>query len=125
MLGLVGERCSRCGNPFTRTPLLYPVRHKDYAHDRAIASQWDLLKNGLKNAFMITIFGYSGPKTDQEAISAMSQAWGMSDDRSMEQTAFITLQTEDEITEAWRDFIHSQHYEVQNDFFSLLAVWCG
>jgi hypothetical protein len=97
--------------------LLYPVRHKDYAHDPAIASQWDFLKYGLKNAFMITIFGYSGPKTDQEAISAMRQAWGTPDDRSMEQTAFITFQTEDEITEAWSEFIHTHHYERQDDFY--------
>jgi len=74
--GMAGANCSRCGQPFDRTPLLYPVRHKNYANDKAIASQWELLKHGFRNAFMITIFGYSGPKTDQEAIAAMREAWG-------------------------------------------------
>jgi hypothetical protein len=118
VLGVAGVRCRHCGKLFTRTPLLYPVRHKNYARDPAIASQWDLLKFGFKNAFMITIFGYSGPKTDQEAIGAMQQAWGTPKDRHMEQTAFITLQTEDEIKQAWKDFIHTHHYEVQSDFYN-------
>jgi hypothetical protein len=47
----------------------------------------------------------------------MQQAWGTPDNRSMEQTAFITLQTSDEINEAWKDFIHTHHYEVQSDFY--------
>ncbi|MGD1037368.1 MAG: hypothetical protein ABR878_09255 [Roseiarcus sp.] len=44
VMGLAGGRCTHCGNPFTRMPLLYPVRHKDYAQNPAIASQWALLK---------------------------------------------------------------------------------
>lgn len=115
--GLFGAACSHCGNPFKRTDLLYPVRHKNYADDPAIASQWELLKWALKGAFMITIFGYSGPKTDAEAIAAMSEAWGSPDDRRMEQTAFITLQDEDEVRDAWSDFILSHHYEVQSNFY--------
>jgi hypothetical protein len=115
--GLAGGRCSQCGKPFTRTPLLYPVRHKDYASNPAIASQWGLLKYGFENAFMITIFGYSGPKTDQEAIRAMQQAWGIPGNRPMEQTEFITRQTDKEISEAWSDFFHTHHYDVQDDFY--------
>lgn len=118
VLGVVPARCSQCGEPFRRTPLLYPVRHKNYADDAAIASQWALLKWGFKNAFMITIFGYSGPKTDQEAVSAMSEAWGNVHDRAMEQTAFITLQTDDDVSGAWDQFIHTHHYEVQSDFYN-------
>ena len=113
--GLTGQLCRHCGEPLVRTPLLYPVRHKNYAKEFAIASQWSLLKRSFKSAFMITIFGYSGPRTDQEAISAMQEAWGTPDDRSMEQTAFITLQNDDEISAAWKGFIHTHHYEVQSD----------
>lgn len=116
-LGIAGARCTQCGEPFTPTPILYPVRNKNYAHSPAIASQWELLRYGMQNAFMFTIFGYSGPKTDREAIAAMSEAWGGVSDRQMEQSAFITFQTADEITEAWDKFIHTHHYEVQRDFF--------
>jgi hypothetical protein len=65
---------------------------------------------------MFTIFGYSGPKTDQEAIKAMQEAWGSKYDRNMEQTEFITHQSEKEINDAWERFIHSHHYEVHDDF---------
>lgn len=117
VMGLVGGTCRHCGKPFAPTPLLYPVRNKDYAASPAIASQWELLKFGFRNSFMITIFGYSGPKTDKEAISAMSQAWGSPHERAMEQTAFITRQSGDEISDAWDNFIHTHHYEVQSDFY--------
>lgn len=115
--GLVGAQCSRCGFPFLKTPILYPVGQKNYAANAAISRQWDLLRSGMKEAFMFTIFGYSGPKTDQEAIELMSEAWGGADSRVMEQAAFITLQSENEIDEVWSKFIHTHHYEIHRDFF--------
>ncbi|MBX4389541.1 hypothetical protein K4H03_26045, partial [Mycobacterium tuberculosis] len=69
-------------------------------------------------AFMFTIFGYSGPNTDQEAIALMSGAWGGAINRAMEQAAFITFQSEDEIRAAWSDFIHTHHWEMERDFFA-------
>ena len=115
--GIAGNRCSCCGAKLRRTPLLYPVRHKDYSADPAIAAHWALFRSCLEDAFMLTVFGYSGPKTDAEAIAAMSGAWGSVDQRAMEQTAFITLQTDEEISAAWDRFIHTHHYETQRDFF--------
>lgn len=116
-LGFVGANCSQCGRPFARTPLLYPVGQKDYAKHKAIGSQWEFLQNCLRQAFMITVFGYSGPKTDKEAIDLMRGGWGKSDSRSFEQTEFITRQTEREVNDSWSDFIHSHHYEVHDDFY--------
>lgn len=115
--GDVGGRCSRCGNPFVRAPLLYPIKKKNYADNQFIAAEWAALKRGLKEAFMITIFGYSGPKTDREAIAAMSEAWGTPDDRNLEQTSFITVQDEEEVRGNWNRFIHSHHYEIDSDFY--------
>jgi hypothetical protein len=117
LVGLVGHHCPHCGKALTKTRLLYPVRHKNYAENWGISSQWELLKRNLRDAFMITVFGYSGPKTDQEAIEAMRGAWGPTATRSMEQTAFINRQSPDEIRSAWSDFIHTHHYEVQSDFY--------
>jgi len=107
--------CSRCGRPFQRAPLLYPIGKKDYASHQFIASEWSELEQNLKHAFMFTIFGYSAPKTDAEAIVAMSKAWGRPEERNLEQTAFITLDSN--IGKRWRSFIHSHHYEVQSDFY--------
>lgn len=116
-VGLAGGDCKHCRNPLTRTPLLYPVRHKNYASNPAITWDWNFLKQILNDCFMLTIFGYSGPKTDAEAMSAMGQAWGDPTGRNMEQTAFITLQSEEELIEAWSGFIHSHHYEVHSSFY--------
>src|SRR5262249_16605247 len=54
----------------------------------------------------------------QEAIAAMSGAWGGKSGRAMEQTAFITIQTEEEVNNNWEAFIHTHHYEVHADFYS-------
>ena len=115
--GLAEAFCRKCREPFSRVPLLYPVKKKNYAEDIFIREQWKRLKWGFENAFMITIFGYSAPKTDQEAIAAMTAAWGDKYKRSMEQTSFITIKSDDEVCQAWDEFIHTHHYEVQNDFF--------
>jgi len=119
---LAGKRCRKCGEIYKRVQLLYPIKKKNYAEDFFIANEWKLLKWGFENAFMITIFGYSGPKTDQEAIDTMKKAWGDKYQRSMEQTAFITIQEEDEISKNWDSFIHTHHYEVHADFYD---SWIG
>ena len=115
--GLAGSPCARCGERFVSTPLLYPIKNKNYAGDQFIANEWKILDWGFKNAFMMTIFGYSGPKTDQEAITAMKNAWGDKNQREMEQTAFITIENEEQICENWDPFIHTHHYEVRSDFY--------
>jgi hypothetical protein len=115
--GDAGGYCRRCGGLFERAPLLYPIQKKNYTDDEFIAAEWTALKRGFKDAFMITIFGYSGPKTDEEAIAAMSSAWGTPDERNLEQTSFITIQDDEEIRTNWDKFIHSHHYETHSDFY--------
>jgi len=58
--GLSGMRCQKCGMTYRRSPLLYPIKKKNYAQNQFIASQWNQLKRGFQKAFMITIIGYSG-----------------------------------------------------------------
>ncbi|MEO9276272.1 MAG: hypothetical protein ABI340_00620, partial [Nitrososphaera sp.] len=115
--GVAGMKCTKCGLPYTRSPLLFPIKKKNYTENTFISNQWKILKKGFQNAFMITIFGYSGPKTDVEAISAMQEAWGHQDDRRLEQTTFITTQSEESVHKNWQSFIHSHHYEVNHDFY--------
>ncbi len=109
-------RCGKCGNQFQRTRLLYPIRNKDYASDPFVSNEWQRLRRGFESAFMITIFGYSGPKTDEEALKTMKGAWGDVNDRSLEQTSFITLDSEDEIVATWEEFIHTHHYDINAEF---------
>lgn len=115
--GLLNRNCTKCQQPFQRTPLLYPIKKKNYSKDPFIAQEWERLKWGFENGIMITIFGYSGPKTDVEAISAMKSAWGDVKKRQFEQTHFITTRNEDEVIENWKEFIHTHHYTVYNNFY--------
>jgi len=115
--GVFGRKCSKCGKDLVRTRLFYPIRKKDYAQTLFIENEWRRLEQGFTNAFMITIFGYSGPKTDEEAIAAMKKAWGDKIDRNMEQTAFITTQKENQVIKNWEPFIHTHHYEIDEDFY--------
>lgn len=115
--GVNGNVCSRCRRPLKPTPLLYPIGQKRYSDDESISAQWSLLRSGLSDAFMITVFGYGAPKSDMEAVSLMREAWGDLDSRNLEQTEFITRDAEAVIKETWRDFIFSHHYDVTDDFY--------
>jgi hypothetical protein len=117
VVGNATAKCSRCGESFTRVPLLYPIKRKNYAENEFISSEWELFKYALREAYMITIFGYSGPKTDQEALSAMSTAWGPVAKRELEQTCFITIQAEQEVLQNFEKFVHSHHCEFNRDFY--------
>ncbi|WP_152034606.1 hypothetical protein [Paracidovorax avenae] len=72
----------------------------------------------LKRAYLVTIFGYSAPKTDVEAIALIKDAWGTIEERNLEDFEFIDICDEDSLIASWQEFIHSHHYQVHKDFFS-------
>ncbi len=120
VLGLKGNRCSRCKQRLTPTRLLYPVTEKNYEADPMLSAQWKELRNSMADAFMFTVFGYSAPKSDIGAIDLLKEGWGSPDQRVMEETEIIDIKPEDELTDAWDSFIHSHHYSVSSDFFDSL-----
>lgn len=69
--GPVESRCPKCGRPFTRSRLLYPIKQKDYTSDPFIRSEWKGLQSALRHAYVFTIFGYSAPESDVEAIALL------------------------------------------------------
>lgn len=73
--GALKRKTCECGNPYTRTPLLFPVKKKDYTSNSFIRNQWELFKNVLSKAKMLTIFGYSAPKTDIGAIEILTNVF--------------------------------------------------
>jgi hypothetical protein len=109
--------CRKCGAELTRSPLLYPVKQKDYQTDPAIADHWRTLDGVLKCAWALTIFGYGAPKTDVEAIRIMKAAWGDVHNRELEQTEMIDIRKEDDLTSTWSPFIHTHHYNIQTSFY--------
>lgn len=115
--GIIQGGCSICNQKFSPIPLLYPVKQKDYNSNLFIRSSWNELKNYLKRAYMMTIFGYSAPKSDESAIAMLKEAWGMVKDRELEEIEIIDIRQEEELVESWKDFIHTHHYSVHKDFF--------
>ncbi len=72
--GVINPECD-CGKQFTPSPLLYPVKKKDYTSDRFIKTQWEQFEIKIEEAGYLTIFGYSAPKTDVEAMRIMKKAF--------------------------------------------------
>lgn len=117
IMGLNWNPCSKCGQLFTPTKLLYPISEKNYHLDDFISTQWKELEYAMKNAFMITIFGYGAPKSDVSAIELLKKGWGDKYDRSLEQTEIINILPEDELSVTWEPFIHTHHYDIYDSFY--------
>lgn len=111
--------CSKCGDIYTPSQLLYPVKNKNYNSDQGLIVEWQLLKNVMKHAYIFSIFGYSAPKTDVEAMEVFDEAWGGADKRSFEQIEFIHKpgSSEDVVIKPWEKFVHSHHYNITDNFF--------
>jgi len=121
--GPVGFQSRKDGGAFEPTKILYPVHNKDYTSDPFIRYQWEDLATALKIAERVTIFGYSAPKTDVEALKLLKNAWGNIEDRNMEEFEIIDVKSEDDAKSSWSEFIHTHHYHYCNNYFeSSLAL---
>lgn len=110
-------RTCQCGRAIEPIPILFPVTQKNYNSDPAIAAHWRNLQRALKACWAFTVFGYSAPKTDVEAVALLKDGWGSIDDRHLEEVEIIDIRNEDELRESWDQFIHTHHYTVKGDFF--------
>ena len=123
IMGNVGQRC-KCGEPLMPMKLLYPVKEKNYSSDIAIAKSWKTFNNALERAYMVTIFGYSAPKSDAEAIAMMKKAWGAVNERNLEEIEIIDIRAEEEVLDSWNDFIHTHHFSYHDNFFDSTLARC-
>jgi len=105
------------GEPYKPTKLLYPIEEKNYNSDPYIKDQWQLLSYFLKSPARVTIFGYSAPDTDVEAILTLKKAFGKKETHSFTQFEIIDIRDEEKLYELWDDFIFSHHYEIHKDYF--------
>lgn len=115
--GIVTESCPMCGVQFTPSRLLYPITQKNYNSDPFTSSSWRQLERSLADAYLVTIFGYSAPRTDVEAIGILKKSWGNMHDRNMEDFEFIDIKDEQALIDTWKDFVHTHHYSYKNNFF--------
>ena len=111
--------CSRCGNPYTLSKLLFPVENKDYDSHSLIKNEWDSLDQHLQNCFVLTIFGYGAPSTDKVALERMKKACTGSKTFNMNQVEIINRPgcDKEKLLESWRPIIHTHHYDVYDSFY--------
>lgn len=127
MIGWSNWVSPHSGRYYSPTQLLFPVKHKNYTADIFIKRQWESLQWRLSkecNTNNITIFGYSAPVSDVDAISLMKEAWGDKYQRNLEQFEFIDVKEEGEILKSWTRFVYPKHYNCVKCFFdSSLALY--
>jgi len=122
LFGTLGRISRANKKPFERGPLLFPVAKKNYQVDECIEKAWLDLKIELGNAYLFTIFGYSAPATDQEAVELLKQGWGDKYGRQLEEIEIVDIISEEGLREKWRSFIHSHHYRTTESFYSSMLA---
>lgn len=115
--GRNGGDCPECNQPLVPTRLLYPVEVKDYTANPFLEQEWKQLRWALRNAFALTIFGYSAPATDVEAAALMGEAWSGDRRRIFETSEVIDIKDKQTLREQWRRFTYSQHFLYASDFY--------
>ena len=109
--GLRRKSCPDCGVPFTDVPLLYPFE-KEYTSDPYIADSWAKARWFLKEAFVLTIFGYSGPGSDRGAVDLLKNAWMARSARIFEHVEVVDIAPEEDLQERWGKFTPTNHLQV-------------
>jgi len=108
--GFRGDRCVKCGAPLEASRLLYPVRQKNYNSDPFIESEWKELESALRGGYMLTVFGYSAPKTDVEAVALMLRGWGANPTFELAEVSIVDIKAESELRTTWERFLCRAHY---------------
>ena len=109
------ETCPRCKNKTIIPKLLYPIKHKDYTSDPFIKRQWEDFEAYLEDCSILTIFGYSAPKTDVEAIEKLQKAFArLYDNRFLDHIEIIEKPgfNRTEISEAWLELSSHTHEHI-------------
>lgn len=115
--------CHRCNRRWEKMPLLYPVGEKNYSVNPSIRDEWSQLKQVLKYAYYITVFGYSAPATDIDARQLMLSALQSNRSRPFSEMDIIDIGAEDLVRENWDDFLYSHHYDIMDNFKDSRLWW--
>lgn len=118
-IGYSSGACRHCGRPLEPTRLLYPVSAKNYQDGTAIEGSWKTIQDGLGHAFWFTIFGYSAPKSDVEAVRLLREGWRSRGDKPLQPIEIIDRPDGDhrELYDAWQPLICRDRYFILDNFF--------
>ena len=104
--------CPDCGELFDDVPLLYPVKKKGYSSDPYIAGVWESAQLFFREAFVLTIFGYSGPDSDRAALDLLKSSWMERSDRKFEYVEVVDIAPTDDLHERWSRFTPTHHLQL-------------
>lgn len=107
--------CPTCGELFTNVPLLYPVGDKSYSNDLYIRNIWECAEHFFREALLLTIFGYSAPRSDVAAMNLLRSAWVRRSDRKMEHVEMIDIEPEAKLYGRWKEFTPTGHFHARKD----------
>lgn len=109
--------CPACDVKFKDVPLLYPIGNKGYFESSKYTNlSWKNAESWFSDAFTITIFGYSAPTTDLEAVDLLKKAWFQTSVRKFEHVEVIDILSSDQLYEKWKAFTPTQHLSSQKTF---------
>ncbi|HJW94973.1 MAG TPA: hypothetical protein VJ901_15265 [Thermoanaerobaculia bacterium] len=120
--GYFGGRCGVCSEPYERSKLLYPVAAKNYAENPVIANQWGRLELKLREAFMVTIFGYSAPVSDVKAREIMQLAWNANGTRTLAELQIVDIRPSRDLVKSWQSFVTGDHYSTKKRITETLLL---
>ena len=122
--GRIGYACTECARPFEKVPLLYPINQKGYSNHPYIQQSWNAARALFQSAFVITIFGYGAPESDQDAVELLKSAWLKGGDRKLEHVEIIDIADTSQLYERWKQFTPTCHLHFRSDFDeSWIALW--
>jgi hypothetical protein len=113
----MGNKCNKCGEFLKPTPLLYPVKHKDYNNDPFIASEWKEFSSCLNHAYFLTVFGYAVPTTDVEARELMQNTWQENRTFELAQVEIFDIKLRRDLEKTWANFFCRTHYGIGKDIW--------
>lgn len=105
-----GNMCLKCGAKLEPSQLLYPILNKEYTEDVYINDEWNRLSFWINNAYFITIFGYSAPKTDVAAKKILIDAINCNELKRLSQIEIIDIKDHLVLKKNWKKFIDKKHY---------------
>jgi len=116
-----GMVCSECNRELIPTRLLYPVTMKNYSNDTFIKTEWKVLEHCLRKALTLTVFGYSAPLTDKEAVDLLNRAWDKQN-RLIERVEIIDIKTKEDLWSQWDPFIIRTYLDCHTSFYQSRIV---
>ena len=114
--GTAGSFCHQCGRRLRGSPILFPIEQKGYNETAFLKDSWQRLKVFLKHAYIWTIFGYSAPVSDVEAVQLLKEGWGDTSKRYFEEIEIIDTKEHAAIYSMWDPFICQAHFQVYRTF---------